>query len=330
MVQLVFDEKLLKGKIPFTASEKYLQSLSKISYGWFVSDLFYLPFVIEKKFIFKRLVITHECVKISSELDNHHILEKEFLNNVVDLAKRLSIDFISIPKSGVVFNTFPDKSISVPFGSYLLDLSLDEKVLFENLHSKHRNVIKKAEKDGVLIKWGHEYLSDFYPVYQDTLARQKLNYFSLNDLENMCSGVLTDHVQVFVAVKDGKVQGGAMFLFAANDSVYYLLGGSLPVPHIGSLNFLHWSAICYFKSKNVAIYDFVGARIKPQIGSKLEGIQRFKSRFGSDLRVGYLWKFPINSFKYFLYNKIASLNSFIRGRRYRGDIIDDELKNAKK
>ena len=84
-----------------------------------------------------------------------------------------------------------------------------------------------------------------------------------------------------------------------------------------------------FKKMGVREYDFMGARLNVEKGSKLEGIQRFKSRFGGELKKGYLWKYEINPIKtktiYFLQKVIFKL----KGQDYKGDAIDQELKNAK-
>lgn len=330
MIQLIRNENLLPDDIPITAAEKYLKTIPNIGYGWLKSDDFFIPFILEKRFIFKRLVFTHSPIKISNKKKYDLSLEKSFLNNIVTYCKNLKIDYISQPNPNVLFSTYPEESIHVKFGTYIIDLRLTLETLFQNLHSKHRNVIKKAQKDGVIIKMGHDLLNDFYPIYKNTLSRQKLNYTTLLELKKMVQGPLKDNCEIFIAEKDGIVQGGAFFIFQQNQSTYYLLGASLQNPHIGSLNLLHWEAISYFKKIGVLYYNFVGARISPIKGSKQEGIQRFKSRFGSSFKEGYLWKVPINQKKYYLFNFISKLNSLLRGRKHRGDIIDDELRNEKK
>ena len=88
------------------------------------------------------------------------------------------------------------------------------------------------------------------------------------------------------------------------------------------MNLLHWEAIKYFKEKGIKRYDFVGARISPEKGSKLEGIQRFKSRFGPTLKRGYLWKKNINPLKTNLYNFLV----LIKTLNCKGDVVDQERK----
>ena len=83
------------------------------------------------------------------------------------------------------------------------------------------------------------------------------------------------------------------------------------------------------KKRGVKWYDFVGARINPIPGSKQEGIQRFKSRFGGELKIGYLWKYSISPLKVRLYQTYIKLKNS-RSHSYTKDIIDQENSADKK
>jgi lipid II:glycine glycyltransferase (peptidoglycan interpeptide bridge formation enzyme) len=56
------------------------------------------------------------------------------------------------------------------------------------------------------------------------------------------------------------------------------------------------------RDKGVTRYDFVGARLDVEEGSKYEGIQRFKARFGADLRKGLTFRVVFSPFKYALFS----------------------------
>ena len=77
------------------------------------------------------------------------------------------------------------------------------------------------------------------------------------------------------------------------------------------------------KKRGVKWYDFVGARINPSPGSKVEGIQRFKSRFGGELKEGFLWKKNYNKIKSSFYS--IALYSYGKIKKINvKDIIDQE------
>ena len=251
--------------------------------------------------------------------------EKDFLNSVVEFFKaEKKIDFICSPPVNAVFNVYPSEAVSAAFGTYLIDLSLSEEILWDKLHSKHRNVIRKAMKDQVNIKRGKEYLDLAYKLIKETQLRSDKGFSSIEKFKELINS-LENNVEIFVSFYKDKPQGCAVFLYS-DYAVYYRHGGSIERPFTGSLNLLHWEAIKYFKAKGVLRYDFLGARIKPDKGSKLEGIQRFKSRFGGELRQGYLWKLVVRKWKYRLFQFIFA----IKNGTFEEDIIDQEIKKAKK
>ncbi|WP_321317210.1 peptidoglycan bridge formation glycyltransferase FemA/FemB family protein [Labilibaculum sp.] len=273
--------------------------------------------------IFKRLVFTNESIKKGDFEDPNFLKEKNFLEEVVKNIKNTSAHFVYQPNTNVVFDTFPKGSLEASFGSYQIDLEKGEEELFANLHPKHRNVIKKAKKDGVIIKTGEDQFSDFFELYKDTMERQNLNYTSEIELKEIATK-LNGNALISVAYKDGIPQGSSMLLYEKGFGAYYFYGGSALRPHIGSINLMHWENIIKLKSVGVSFYDFVGARIKPKKGSKIEGIQKFKERFGGEMKKGYLWKYPSNNVIYKLFCFVAKLNALMHKRVYKGDIIDQE------
>ena len=98
---------------------------------------------------------------------------------------------------------------------------------------------------------------------------------------------------------------------------------------LGENHLLHWQAIKDAKQNGIKYFDFIGARINPEPGSKQEGIQKFKKYFGGELVKGYLWKMPIRKFKYYFYNFLVRCKYFIKFKKYKGDIIDQEIRRKK-
>ena len=79
------------------------------------------------------------------------------------------------------------------------------------------------------------------------------------------------------------------------------------------------------KERGVMKYDFVGARVNPEPGSKLEGIQRFKSRFGGEMKVGYMWRYVNRPIRYKLYSLLLNMYmKYVRHDNTFSDIIKEE------
>ena len=301
------------------SSEKFLSNNS-LNYGWisgFIEDelKFVLPYQIRKSLFFKHIKFITETIYIDDKLRIED--EKEFLNSTIAFLKKKNIDFVSQSPTHVLFKTYPDDAKFIDFASYVIDLSLSEDELWANLHQKHRNIIRNAIKNNIIIKEGLNEIESAYNLLISTMKRSNKSFMSFEKFKELITK-LEDNVKIFVAYHNNIPQGCAVLPFS-NIKAYYSYGGSISKPILGAINLLHWHAIKYFKGINVGYYDFVGARIKPEIGSKIEGIQRFKSRFGGVFLKGYLWKIPLKKWKSYLYD---FLYRTLKNRA--GDIIDQE------
>jgi len=325
-MNIVTEDTLLKEILPITGRSEYLKSLGCISYGWFVDEKFILPYIIEKKAIFKRMVFTTQAIpKIDDNIDDDD--EKIFLEKVIEKAKEMCVDFIYQPRTTALFKSYPEGSIFAPFGTYVVDLELDEDQLLKSFHGKHRNAIKKAIKDGVIINSGESVISRCHSIIKDTMERQNRGFLNMSYLQLMSKN-MKENVSFYVSEYLGEDQGCAIVVWSKNKSAYYLHGGSAGRPATGANNYLQWEIMLDMKAKGVKYYNFVGARINPKKGSKQEGMQRFKSRFGATLETGYLWKYPIKKYKYWLFKTLVSLSATIKRNSQHYDIIDEE-NNAK-
>lgn len=299
----------------------YLKSINDaVDYGYIVDEKGRnLGFVIKKKYIFWNILQIPG--PISGNVGNLSIEEQNrFFNDAISVIKKsLNVDIISNINTNPTA-VYPQNSLFCKFGSYILDLTQPEEALFGGLHSKHRNVVRKAEKDGLTVDFGPQYLNDCAKLMDETFKRQ--NGYSnasktLQDLANLKS-----HCDFWI-VKDGNsIQGCAILLWDKYSS-YYLHGGSASHTHSGAMNLLHWKAILKMKERGVHYYDFVGARLNPEEGSKLEGIQRFKSRFGGPMKVGYLWRVELHPFKMRIYRFLMTTYFKFRRIDYK-DTIDAE------
>ncbi|HVA99381.1 MAG TPA: GNAT family N-acetyltransferase [Bacteroidia bacterium] len=254
--------------------------------------------------------------------------EKIFLNELVFFIQKYKIcDRIVQPANYAIFKAFPDKSIYTAFGTFFLDLENNsEEKLFSKLHSKHRNNIRNADRKGCQVEYGKLQIPVFYQLYQQTMARSAMfcepyNYFEriyhkMNDSNCICAVVYFKNQPM-----------GALLIPFTNYGAYYLFGASAEIIYItGAINYLHWEVIKKLKSQGVKRYDFVGARLSNISGTKLEGIQKFKARFGAELEKGYFWKLDINKFKCFVFDSLLFLKLKLNRKSLLLDIVDQENK----
>lgn len=300
------------------ASETFLKTLGD-EYGWlggFDSSgklRCILPYTIVRKAIFRLVRFRVETIPIANMLTIEE--EKFFLNDAVKYFRNAGADMIIPATTNTIFRTYPDGADAAPYGSFIIDLTQTEEVLWANLHSKHRNVVRNAMKKNVEIIEGYEFMETAHRIIEDTLKRSKLGFISLRDLQHFIDG-LRKNVKIFIANHEGVAQGCAIIPYSQH-SAYYLYGGSISHPLSGAMNLLQWEAMKTFRNLGVLRYDFVGVRIDPKEGSKQEGLMTFKQRFGGTLNTGYIWKCSLKPISYAIYSFAVKM---LRG----GDIVDAE------
>lgn len=303
------------------ASEAFLKSICG-DYGWiggFPGDgdgnaRCVLPFTVIGKPFFRLIRFRSETIALGPLTLEE---EKSFLADVVRYFRSKGADAVVPASNNALFRTCPDDAAKVPYGTYVVDLTNEENVLWDNLHSKHRNVIRNAMKKGVQICRGREHSETAYEMVKSTLKRSSMKFMAPATFRKLIEQ-LGEHVEVFLATYKNVVQGCAIFPFSSY-SAYYLYGGSADHPETGAMNLLHWEAMKYFRGRGVKRYDFVGVRINPEAGSKQEGLMMFKQRFGGELQRGYMWKCSLRPVKGALYGIGVRI---MKG----GDIVDIEQK----
>jgi len=300
------------------ASENFLKAVGD-EYGWLggfddSGNLkCFLPFTIIKKPFFKLIRFRVETIL----LDENFSLDEEklFLNLVVNYCRNINADVIIPATTNTIFRTYPDGAVAAPYGTFKIDLTQSEEKIQETMSTSHRRKIRLAIREGVKVKSGKEYAEIAYELIRDTFKRSRLGFMKFDAFKKYLEG-LGHNVRIFVAEHGGKIQGSLVIPFSQY-TAYYVYGGSIPEPVTGATNLLHWEAIRFFKNSGVRFYDFVGVRINPKKGSKQEGLSQYKERFGGKLYLGYMWKYKLNSLKYYAYSLAVRL---LRG----GDIVDNE------
>ena len=145
MVDFVYNDAQFKEKLPIFGTRAFLE-LNSEHFGWFVDAHFILPFYIDRRYIFSKLVFTTSAITLSGGD------EKAFLNAVTQKAKELKVDLISQPLASTVFESVPDESIYIEWGSYIVDLQQSEEEILKNIWatiSTFKNADMLAKKENI-------------------------------------------------------------------------------------------------------------------------------------------------------------------------------------
>jgi hypothetical protein len=309
--------------LPIFSSELFLKAVSD-EYGWLggVDDSgklrCILPYTIIRKAFFRLIRFRVQTISLDEDFTIQE--EKSFLNSVMKYFRSAGADVVIPATTNTIFRTYPDGADAAPYGSYVIDLQQPEDILWRHIDRITRQNINAAIKKGVSIQDGAEHLDATYMLVRDTFRRSKLPFMSYESFERFVRG-LGENGKIMVADYQGIAQSYVVFAFSSH-CAYAVYAGNISNQHQGANKLLYWEAIRLFQRLDIKCYDFVGARINPEKGSKQEALNLFKKRFGAKLIQGYMWKYPLHPLKYRLYCLAARLRS-------GGDIVDAERHKLK-
>jgi lipid II:glycine glycyltransferase (peptidoglycan interpeptide bridge formation enzyme) len=156
----------------------------------------------------------------------------------------------------------------------IVDLTLSEDEIFNNLQKDARWGIKKAQKEGLVVEESVEW-ETFYDIYTVEMKWRGINPMELEKMKELTS-------VFFVCKKEGKVIAGAGIWFSDiyNKEIPRLFFNA-SLSDFMSLqpnNLLYWSCILWCKRKGYKEFDLGGWQINAK--GNLEGVNKFKERWG--------------------------------------------------
>jgi lipid II:glycine glycyltransferase (peptidoglycan interpeptide bridge formation enzyme) len=180
----------------------------------------------------------------------------------------------------VLANAIPMKRISsvIELGKTIaVDLSSPE-IIWENITSKNRNMIRKAEKNGVEIFHGKDLklFQDFKRIYNATMDKdhaEEYYYFEDAFYESIHRD-LRDNYEMFYAVLDGKIIAMSIMLYANNQMHYHLSGSLLEYRNLAPTNLLLYKAALWGCEKGFKTFHLGGG-----VGSGEDNLYKFKEGF---------------------------------------------------
>ena len=180
----------------------------------------------------------------------------------------------------VLANAIPMKEIStvIDLGQTItLDLSSPETI-WENITSKNRNTIRKAEKNGIEIHHGHtwEELKQFIPIYKATMQKDNAEEYYYFE-EEFYRSILTDlegHWELFYATLNGQMIATSIMLFANNKMHYHLSGSVFEYRNLAPSNLLLYKAALWGYEQGFKSFHLGGG-----VGSGEDNLYKFKAAF---------------------------------------------------
>ena len=184
--------------------------------------------------------------------------------------------------------------------TYTIDLRKSEDEIMEPMSRKHRQYIRKAERDGVSVRRIEPgQTGGMFELYVDTAQRAGFGIHGEGYYKKL-SQALGENNYLYEASFEEKPVA-FLWLAAAGRTAYELYGGVNAAGGEIKANYtLKWQAIQAMKAAGYEIYDFNG-RLN-------EGVSRFKDGFGPDETdwIG-TYDYPLNAPLYHAWEKLWPL-----------------------
>lgn len=192
--------------------------------------------------------------------------------------------------------------------TWTLNLDGEEKDLMMGMRKNTRNLVRRAEKEGVTVESGtsKEYIDEFYKLYEGTAEAQGFVPFSKKyikeELEAFNDNTSTQNAKIYLAKWQGQVLSTALIVSYGNSAFYHHGANSTENRKIPAAYLLQWRAMLEAKGEGRTRYNFWGiAKDDENKNHPWYGLSFFKKGFGG-YRTDYVhaqdmplsWRYIIN------------------------------------
>ncbi|MFA6010970.1 MAG: peptidoglycan bridge formation glycyltransferase FemA/FemB family protein [Desulfobacteraceae bacterium] len=203
---------------------------------------------------------------------------------------------------------------------FVLDIGITEEELWEKLHSKKRNLIRKGQKEGLRVvnEKGLDKLLKFRQLAVDTYerkTRQGIPYPAPgeNSIYNRMQKHLVDSGlgRLYLTYSDDQVVAGAFFV-AFNKQVYYMLSSASDTGlKMAAPDLILWTSITDYQKEGCTLFNFGGLSEGELNGSPLEqsGLYHFKHRFSPQVYPCFKGKLILRPLHHRIYSFVKKLKS---------------------
>lgn len=243
------------GLIP---KDKYMDWNTPYGYGGPVSNYEKLPLDVQQLFMDEltelalRRNVVSLFVRFHSMLENHRVCE-----NV--------ITFKSIKE--VIF----------------MDLATQDDPIVQ-MNVKCRNLVRKAEKNGVTISHdAGNHIDEFMKLYKDTMDRDQAEefYYFPREYYTFLNEKMCNETEFFYAHKDGKMIAASIFFYDSNQMHYHLSCSDSEFRSVAPTNLLLYEAAKWGQKNGIKTL-LLGGGVEAE-----DGLFHFKKQFNRNGKIGY-------------------------------------------
>ena len=183
----------------------------------------------------------------------------------------------------VLANAVPMKVVSDVIGlGKTVAFHLDSpEVIWQNIVPKNRNMIRKAERNGIEIHHAADMslFEDFVRIYNATMDKDNAEeyYYFGEDFYKSIHEDLDGHYEMFYAIYEGQIIAMSIMLFANKQMHYHLSGSVLEYRNMAPSNLLLYKAALWGCEHGYKTLHLGGG-----VGSGEDNLYKFKAAFNRE------------------------------------------------
>lgn len=174
----------------------------------------------------------------------------------------------------------------------------EDEIWTNQIISKNRNMIRKAEKNGLVYKaeYNFESLPQFVKLYNATMERLEAEefYFFNNSYYQSFINSFTGKAFLGTVKKDNELICAALFMYSKEYGHYHLEGSDHKYSKLAANNLLLWKTALEFHKLGVKEFHLGGGYNSEPDNSLL----KFKKSFSRNIKDFYIGKWIFNQKKY--------------------------------
>ncbi len=198
--------------------------------------------------------------------------EESLLNKAIEIAANSGARYVELRQlNKKISSDLPTKE---SFVTLMLNLPSNSEFVWDSISSRNRNKIRKAEKNGLEVDFGMQFLNQFYAIYARNMKFLGTPVFPLQMFEAVAK-IFADRVELLVLKKNSEPVSG-MFLFKFKKVISEPWVASLRILNkIYVNNYLYWQAIKYACNQEFIVFDFGRSTVDT-------GTYDFKKQWGAE------------------------------------------------
>ena len=235
-------------------------------------------------------VCSRDDTKTLSELlEAAHILAKEIGAYKLTLDPDITeeeVAWIECFKShkARIGNNKGDNAILQPFAVYRINVDKNDDELMASYHSKARYSVRSSVKSGAVCRVGtRDDIPCFCNLLADTAKRDGFTARGEDYFYEMYDALGEDSVKLFIVEYNGMAIAGSVLIKCASKTWHMYAGSSDEYKETLPNFLMQWEMMRWSRDNGCPLYDMRGIAGEGDKLTPIEGLVRFKKRFGGEL-----------------------------------------------